>query len=64
MRTGCTLRLAAPYDKMLAKMNSEEVAALTPLEDVVHVPDMEEEWKLLENVVDAETVAQIRNDVG
>ena len=57
-------RVAAPYDEMLAKMNPEEVAALTPLEDVVHVPDMEEEWKYLENVIDVETVAQIRNDVG
>jgi hypothetical protein len=25
---------------------------------------MEEEWKYLENVIDVETVAQIRNDVG
>lgn len=56
-------RVAAPYDEMLARMDPEEVAALTPLEQVVHLPSQEEEWKLLENVIDAETIRKIRDSI-
>lgn len=57
-------RVPAPYDEMIARMDLEEVAALTPLEQVVHLPSEEEEWRLLENVIDAETIGKIRNSVG
>jgi hypothetical protein len=57
-------RVAAPYDEMIARMAPEEVAALTPLEKVVHLPSEEEEWRLLENVIDTETIGKIRNSLG
>ena len=44
---------------MLASLDEDEHNALTPLESVVHVPT-EEEWSLLENVIDPETVRRIR----
>ena len=53
-------RVPAPMGALLARMEPSEFAALKPLEDVVHQPDEEEEWKLLEHVIDAETVAKIR----
>ena len=49
---------------MLAKMDPEEVAALVPLEQVIHLPSEEEEWKLLEKAIDADTVGKIRNSIG
>lgn len=57
-------RIPAPIDDMIAKMEPEEVATLTPLEQVIHLPAAEEEWELLENVIDAHTVARIRTAVG
>lgn len=57
-------RVPAPIDDMIAKMEPQEVAALTPLEQVVHLPGEEEEWKLLEQVIDAKTVEMIRDSVG
>jgi hypothetical protein len=33
---------------MLAKMDPAEVSALNPLEQMIHVPSVEEEWQLLE----------------
>jgi hypothetical protein len=57
-------RVAAPYDEMIARMDPEEVAALAPLEQVVHLPTEEEEWRLLEHVIDTETIGKIRNSVG
>ncbi len=53
-------RVRAPMSEMLAKMEPEDVAVLTPLEQVVYLPTEEEEWKLLGNVIDAETIDQIR----
>jgi hypothetical protein len=57
-------RVAAPIDDMIAKMDPQEIAALTKLEQVVHLPSEEEEWKLLEQVIDAKTVEMIRDSVG
>ena len=54
-------RVPAPMGALLARMEPSEFAALRPLEDVVHQPDEDEEWKLLEHVIDAETVAKIRD---
>ena len=56
-------RVPAPISEMFAKMDDEEGAALTPLEQVVHLPDEEEEWKLLENVIPAETIGKIRDSL-
>ena len=57
-------RVAAPINEMLAKMDPEEVSTLIPLEQVVHLPSVEDEWKLLENVIDADTVSKIRKSLG
>lgn len=57
-------RVAVPVNEMIAKMDPEEVAALVPLEQVVHLPTEEEEWDLLTKVIDADTVNEIRNSVG
>lgn len=58
-------RVPAPINKMIAKMDPEEVAALTPLEEVVYQPTEEEEWKLLENVIsDPEVIRKIRSSMG
>lgn len=53
-------RIPAPIKDMFASMNEEEREVLAPLEDVVHVPTEEEEWGILENVIDPETVRRIR----
>lgn len=53
-------RVTAPISDMIAGMDPSEVDALTPLEDVIHVPDPEEEWSLLENVIDPATCGKIR----
>ena len=49
---------------MLAKMDAEEVDALVPLEQVVHLPSEKEEWDLLTKVIDADTISKIRSSVG
>jgi len=56
-------RVPAPIQEMLGKMDPEETAALTALEQVVHQPSKDEEWQLLENVIPAETVSKIRNSI-
>jgi hypothetical protein len=56
-------RVPAPIDEMIARMEPEEVAALTPLEQVVHLPTEAEEWQLLEHVVDSDTIRKIRDSV-
>jgi len=53
-------RTPAPVDQFLARMDPEECAALTPLENVVYLPSADEEWSILEKVIDPETVAEIR----
>lgn len=57
-------RIPVPINEMIAKMDPEEVAALVPLERVVYLPTEEEEWKLLEKVIDAETISTIRSSIG
>ncbi len=54
-------RVVAPIQDLLAKMDPEEVAVLTPLEQVIHIPTEEEEWELLGKILDAETIEKIRN---
>lgn len=56
-------RIAVPIRDMLAKMDPVEVSALAPLEQVVHLPTEEEEWELLANVIDPETIGEIRASV-
>lgn len=56
-------RVPAPVDDIIAKMDPSEVAAIKPLEQVVHLPSEAEEWQLLERVIDAATVETIRNSV-
>jgi hypothetical protein len=41
-------------------MEAAELEVLRPLEEVVHVPTPDEEWKLLGNVIPPELVARIR----
>ena len=53
-------RVTAPIKDMFEGMAPGELEALTPLENVVHIPDTEEEWSLLENVVDPTTCGKIR----
>jgi hypothetical protein len=43
-------------------MEPAELEILRPLEEVVHVPTQEEEWKLLEHVMPPELVARIRSE--
>ena len=56
-------RIPAPVTEMLGKMDPEELAALTPLEEIVHRPSEEEEWQLLENVIDPETIREIQSAI-
>ena len=53
-------RVVAPIKDMLKKIDLTESAALTPLEQVVHIPDQDQEWDLLHNVIDAKTVEKIK----
>ena len=54
-------RLPAPIDEIIARMDSSEIAALKPLEEVVRIMDEEEEWQLLEQVIDSALIARIRS---
>lgn len=56
-------RVAAPINDMIAGMDPSEVESLTPLEDVIHVPDADEEWGMLESVIDGVTCRKIRDAV-
>lgn len=56
-------RVPAPIQEMLGKLDSEEAAALMPLEKVVHQTDKDEEWHLLEQVVPADTLSKIRDSI-
>lgn len=53
-------RIPVPAKEMIAKLDADDSAALVPLEQVLHLPSEEEEWQLLEHVIDPETVRQIR----
>lgn len=49
---------------LLSKMNSSEIDAINKLEEVVHIPDAEEEWGILSKFIDLETVTRIREAEG
>lgn len=53
-------RVPVPAKELIAKLDAENMAALVPLEEALHLPSEEEEWDLLQNVIDPETVRQIR----
>lgn len=55
------LEAAARSHPVTAARMAREAAALAPLEGVLHLPSEEEEWKLLENVIDPETIREIRS---
>jgi hypothetical protein len=57
-------RTPAPMAQFIERMDQEEIAALVPLESVIHVPAAEQEWTLLEKVIDPATVAEIREAQG
>jgi hypothetical protein len=56
-------RVPAPIEELVAKMEPSEVDVLTPLEDVVHVPNREEEWELLAKMLDQETINEIKDSL-
>jgi hypothetical protein len=56
-------RVPVPISEMLGKMDTDKTAVLTSLEEVIHIPSEEEEWKLLENVIDPETIREIRQSI-
>lgn len=53
-------RMPVPMSQLLTKMDPAEIDALTALEDTVYLPSEEEEWLLLEKVIDPATVSKIR----
>ena len=53
-------RVPAPMADFSSRMEPAEIDALRPLEEVVHVPDENEEWLILEGMIGADLVAQIR----
>ncbi|MCP5542945.1 MAG: hypothetical protein H7A49_03450 [Akkermansiaceae bacterium] len=53
-------REPSPIDDWFARMEPEELEILRPLEEVIHIPAPEEEWKLLQNSIPAELVSKIR----
>jgi hypothetical protein len=54
-------RSPSPIGDWLARMDPAELEILHPLEEVIHIPTREEEWKLLEKVMPEELVRQIRD---
>lgn len=56
-------RVPAPMDDELDRMNPEDLDAFRPLESTIHIPDAEEEWKLLEAVVPAALIRRIRDSL-
>lgn len=56
-------RISAPIDLMIERMEPQEVSALVPLEEVVHVPTDDEEWTMLGQIMDAETIREIRSSI-
>ena len=53
-------RMPVPMSELFTKMDPSEINALTALEDTVYLPSEEEEWQLLEKVIDPATVKEIR----
>jgi hypothetical protein len=55
-------RSPSPIGDWLDRMDPAEMEVLRPLEELVHIPSPDEEWKLLENVMPPELVARIRSE--
>ena len=55
-------RSPSPIGVWLSRMEQTGLEVLRPLEEVVHIPMPEEEWKLLEHVMPPELVARIRDE--
>ena len=53
-------RVPAPMRGILDRMEPAEIATLSPLINVVHLPSEEEEWSILERIIGTETVTNIR----
>ncbi|MGB6220092.1 hypothetical protein [Haloferula sp.] len=53
-------RTPVPMPKYIDRMDPSEIEALVPIEDVVHSVSVDEEWGLLENVIEPEIVKMIR----
>lgn len=56
-------REAKPINELIESMDSAEKEALVPLERVVHLPELAEEWDLLAEVIDKDIVAQIKDSI-
>lgn len=56
-------RLACPLDKMLARMDADELRALCPIKDAVRELTREEQWPLLTKVVGEEVTEHIRKSL-
>ncbi len=55
-------RSPSPVGDWLSRTEPVELEMLRPLEEVVHIPTPEEEWKLLETVVPPALVFKIRDE--
>ena len=55
-------RMPVPMSGLFPKMDQAEIDVLTSLEDTIYLPSEEEEWQLLEKVMDPSTVGKIRAD--
>lgn len=53
-------RQPAPIEEIIARMAPEEISVIRPIEECIRIPSEEEEWALLETLLDAGTVAKIR----
>ncbi|MGJ8642070.1 MAG: hypothetical protein ACSHX9_01575 [Luteolibacter sp.] len=59
-----TLRMGrspSPIQDWLGRMNDDELDFLQPLEQLIHIPDPEEEWKLLAKIMPIELVEEIQS---
>lgn len=56
-------RQPCPIDAYLENVDPEEVAAICPLEHVVHDPSEEEQWNCIEKVISPELATRIRTDL-
>lgn len=56
-------RDAKPLNELIESMDPGEQEAIVPIEGVVHLPDLDEEWDLLAEVLDKDTVTKIKDSV-
>ena len=56
-------RVPAPMDEELDRMSAEDLNTFCPLENVIHIPNANEEWKLLEAVVPMDLILRIRDSL-